>query len=152
MLIPDGGKSSYLEGAAQAEHAVVSLLRRETFDGLLDDIALLGNQIIGPRKKSVSIPLAHQSGRSVASAERQPKFWPAQNISNCSGKKNLTIATIQCKSILGCNHFLEYHGKRALFQKGRTSIRDDDNRQHWCTTQRSAAPSASARVVERRSC
>lgn len=40
--------STYLEGPAQTEDAVVGLLGRKTLDGLLDDVVFLGDQVIGP--------------------------------------------------------------------------------------------------------
>lgn len=41
-----GGK--YLEGAADAEDAVVGLLGRQTLEGELDYVVLLGEDVIGP--------------------------------------------------------------------------------------------------------
>lgn len=46
-----GSGSSYLHGAAQAEDAVVCLLGSEALEGLLDDVVLLGDQVIGPAKQ-----------------------------------------------------------------------------------------------------
>lgn len=38
---------AYLEGAAEAEDAVVGLLGREALDGLENDVGLLGDEVIG---------------------------------------------------------------------------------------------------------
>lgn len=40
-----------LECAANAEDAVVGLLGRQALDGLLNSLALLGNQVVEPRKR-----------------------------------------------------------------------------------------------------
>lgn len=44
----------YLEGAAQAENTVVGLLGLEALEGGVDNVVLLGEQIIGPVRQSVS--------------------------------------------------------------------------------------------------
>lgn len=51
-------RSSYLHGAAQTEDAVVGLLRLEALEGGLDNVVLLGEQVIGPVRQSA---LAHPS-------------------------------------------------------------------------------------------
>ena len=41
------GVRAYLEGAAEAEDAVVGLLGREALDGLEDDVGLFWDQVVG---------------------------------------------------------------------------------------------------------
>lgn len=56
-LVPTGdweGGRTDLECAADAEDAVVGLLGRQTLDSLLDGLALLGDQVIEPRKGSAT--------------------------------------------------------------------------------------------------
>jgi len=43
------GSGTNLECAANAEDTVVGLLGRQTLDGLLDNLALLGDEIVEPR-------------------------------------------------------------------------------------------------------
>lgn len=44
----------YLESATQAENAVVGLLGAEALERSVDDVVLLGEQVIGPVRQSVS--------------------------------------------------------------------------------------------------
>ena len=53
----------YLEGAADAEDAVVGVLGRETLEGELDYVVLLGEDIIGPAEQAAS---AHRSNSGRA--------------------------------------------------------------------------------------
>jgi hypothetical protein len=44
----------YLESAAQAEDAVVGLLGVEALEGGVHNVVLLGEQVVGPVRQSVS--------------------------------------------------------------------------------------------------
>lgn len=52
--------TAYLEGAAEAENAVVGLLGREALDGLENNVGLLWDQVVGSAHTvSLSLPLYH---------------------------------------------------------------------------------------------
>lgn len=48
------GGRVYLESAAQAEDAVVGLLGVEALEGGVHNVVLLGEQVVGPVRQSVS--------------------------------------------------------------------------------------------------
>jgi hypothetical protein len=56
---------AYLEGAAQAENTVVGLLGSETLEGVLDDVVLLGQEVVGaqtelPVASGVAVPVGQR--------------------------------------------------------------------------------------------
>ena len=67
----------YLECPAHAEDAVVGLLGRQTLHGALHDLALLGNQIVGPGSLvSPLLPSLYQFRSPMASASESRSFVP----------------------------------------------------------------------------
>lgn len=52
-LCDGGSRKTNLEGSAETEDTIVGLLGRETLDGSLDDVVLLGDQVIVSGMRSV---------------------------------------------------------------------------------------------------
>lgn len=84
-----GSGSSYLHGAAQTEDAVVCLLGSEALEGLLDDIVLLGDQVIGPAKQLALAPCPISpnalliSSQYIFSQYASSRGWPTSVPSAC---------------------------------------------------------------------
>lgn len=77
----------YLESAAQTEDTVVGLLGSETLEGGVDNVVLLGEQVIGPVRQSVSSgPCAsHKPHFAIQCIRPSPNIPLQSSSSNCSG-------------------------------------------------------------------
>jgi hypothetical protein len=70
--VPSQPSRNYLERPAKAEDAIVGLFGRQALEGELDDVVLLGNQVIG----SVTDPVSPSIRGREASREREHEQYP----------------------------------------------------------------------------